>query len=492
MLFGAIGFYGFYILLRKGFGSSAEASLLGGILFLFNGFFAHRLIVGHLTFHSFMLFPLLLYFLISKKGFIQNAVFSSILLTYMFYSGAFHIILPILLSVFICVILYDIHSGSGFHYGSFIGKLSIVLIISMLASFAYLHAAGSFLSNFPRDFYALPGVQDPLRLIQITITALFLYAPDDAANIFTTHKQWPLGKHEFEFGVGILPLVLILSGIILQWREIRKIPAIKIAILLFLLSIPLLMNLYTPLWNSLLKSLPIVKSSSTNIRWLCAYIPVSILLACLLFDKIKWIHKLKWQTTLVCSLFIIVYNIFKDRGYYHEQTYNPKLAMYAHNYLKEGRLDPEIKFVCEQVQIDNGNKVTGNDLFITRASQIRPYEPMFGYYLEKFPAGELSMEPATQLKPTGNYNMKNPAAYVFPSENNCKPGDHFRAGQEKELKNFRKYQPFDFKTPFMQKAANVISLLTISFLLLFIIIKAMTYSIGLLKKSYLITKTLSE
>jgi hypothetical protein len=68
ILFGIIGFYGFYIFLRRVFHVSPITSMLGGALFLFNGFFVSRMIIGHLTFHSYMLIPLFLYAMLNNTG----------------------------------------------------------------------------------------------------------------------------------------------------------------------------------------------------------------------------------------------------------------------------------------------------------------------------------------------------------------------------------------------------------------------------------------
>ena len=59
----AVGFWGTYLLLRRVFALRMPASVLGAVIVLFNGFYSHRFIVGHLAFHSFMLAPLIAYLL---------------------------------------------------------------------------------------------------------------------------------------------------------------------------------------------------------------------------------------------------------------------------------------------------------------------------------------------------------------------------------------------------------------------------------------------
>jgi hypothetical protein len=66
-----------------------------------------------------------------------------------------------------------------------------------------------------------------------------------------------------------------------------------------------LLNYYTPQWNTLLKHLPILKSSSLLIRWVSLYIPVVILLAAVWFDRT--VSPPPYQPTMVLlSLAVVV------------------------------------------------------------------------------------------------------------------------------------------------------------------------------------------
>jgi len=66
MGFAVIGYAGMYLLLRGPFEIDRIGALLGATIMLFNGFFAYRMIIGHVAFHSFMLTPLLAYCLLSS------------------------------------------------------------------------------------------------------------------------------------------------------------------------------------------------------------------------------------------------------------------------------------------------------------------------------------------------------------------------------------------------------------------------------------------
>jgi hypothetical protein len=97
-----------------------------------------------------------------------------------------------------------------------------------------------------------------------------------------------------------------------------------------------------------------------------------------------------------------------------------------------------------------------NDTFIAGVSQVFCYNPIFGYRLEKFSADGLLPGDVLQSR-DGFLNLKNPACYVFPRENGCRPGDRFRADQLEQARKFVAYRPFEFAMPRRQHLANAVS-----------------------------------
>ena len=60
----------------------------------------------------------------------------------------------------------------------------------------------------------------------------------------------------------------------------------------------------------------------------------------------------------------------------------------------------------------------------------------------------------------GKLNLKNPACYVFPAANACKPGDQFDAADTERAGAFVDYRPFAFNKPLYATLADWLSLLT--------------------------------
>ena len=105
------GGFGMYALLRRGFLVSVSSALLGGSIFLLNGFYTARMIVGHAPFHGVMLLPVIgltMFAPRSRPGapeLVVRCVLTGLLLAYLFYSGGINIILPMVLALAILALM---------------------------------------------------------------------------------------------------------------------------------------------------------------------------------------------------------------------------------------------------------------------------------------------------------------------------------------------------------------------------------------------------
>jgi hypothetical protein len=495
LLFGGIGFYGCFLILKRIFLTSSMTAILGATLFLFNGFYTYRMIIGHLTFHAYMLFPLFIYTALQqpknldKIGIMKLAAdigIGSIIIGYMIYSGAYHIIPPLLLTVIICSVIYKLMNNT-FQYFYFIIKLLLIFIFGFGLAADKLNASIHFLDLFPSDLYPLPGIPDFVDLLKLLLLSLLGIPDVEFANKITVNKIFYLEQHEYEFGIGIVPFIIILLGFV---NFIYKIITDKylnhislkrwiIGILLFLfLLIPLLLNYFTPWWNAFIKTLPFIKNTSTNIRWFSVYIPVFIFLTCIVLEKVSYLHRYKFPIALTGILLVLLTNFISDKTFYQNQTYSPKIILLAYDKLIAGTLKPEITSIATKAIVNNDFILEGNDLLVLGASQLNPYEPIFGYRLENFPRQSLTLGSVMQENEGGVLNMKNPSCYVFPEENHCLPGGHFTIYQKEIAEKFRNYLAFTFYTPYSQEVANFITLLTACSFCIYLMLYAFTHPHG--------------
>lgn len=476
LLFASLGFWGFYLLLRASFGLSRQAAALGGALFMFNGFFIHRMIIGHFTFHGVMLIPWIAYFLLrpDRKCVITtliNGAIAGCMIGYGIYSGMVHLLLPCALAVIgiACVQVLVRGNSSGFLPRA----MSAVLVAGGLSA-SKLTAALLFLHNFPRNDYSLPGITGILDVLYLLFNELFFSPADiaDQAMPLLGGAQWFLERHEWEYGVTWVPLLFILVGTLVTLNQIKtnhlRQDSTKwawLVLLGFILALPLVLNIYTAGWNAFLKQVPLIKSSSNLLRWFVAYIPLIILLTSVLLDKISPLNSYKSGMLIAALVALISINAAKDRNYYHNQGYWPGAIVHAWETAHASKEQVHI----QNISAANYRKMNCNDEIAFGKSQLACYNPMFGYQHERFPLKTLHS--GLVMEETNGYlNIKNPACYTYPEQNECVPGDHFTVNQKDVAQTFVSYKPFPFNFARSQKLANWITLTTLVLLTVLIAI----------------------
>lgn len=467
LLFASLGFWGFYLLLRSCFDASRQAALFGGALFMFNGFFIHRAMIGHLTFHSVMLIPWIAWLLLrlTEKNRVLAMLFNGAaagsLLAYGVYSGIGQQVLPCALAV---LGIACIHGLIGRKSPGFAHRSLIAALVAIGLSAAKLVALLSFLHNFPRNDYFLPGATGTLDAMHLLFSALF-FAPTDIAEharSLITNTQWTLERHEWEYGVTVIPLLAMLAGIAALLNHVRNTrPQLNLArwawllLLGFVLVLPLALNIYTSDWNAFLKQVPVIKSSSNLMRWFLVYIPLVILSSALFLDRISPLPSRRNGILLAALAALIWINAVKDRTFYHDQHYRAVTIVNAWQAANIGAAQTRIDYIGANIDANNRVQITGNrnDLIAVGASQFACYNPIFGYRLEHFPIKGLHPGPVL-AEMDGLLNIKNPACYLYPEQNNCVPGDHFKASQRDAAQAFASYKPYPFSFSSVQKIAN--------------------------------------
>jgi hypothetical protein len=359
----------------------------------------------------------------------------------------------------------------------------VAVIIAVSLSAAKLVASFSFLQNFPRSDYYLPGINGVWNAIALLFSTLFLSPTNiaDQAQPLFANLQWLLERHEWEYGVTIVPLVIIAMSIVIKLgkRHITlpspsKASFLWSALLGGILVVPIALNIYTPDWNDFLKHVPVIKSSSTLIRWFLIYIPIVILLSALAFDKISLLSSRRNGILIVALAVLIMDNAVKDRNFYHSQSYSPSTITNAWKDVHDETTSPSIKYIGAYLDDYNmiQTPINRNDMIAFGGSQISCYNPIFGYDLEHFPRKDLHVGPVLE-ESNGLLNIKNPACYTYSEKNSCSPGDHFSVTQLDAAKAFTNYKPYPFIFSAKQKVANWLTLFTLSFvILLFCIVLA--------------------
>jgi hypothetical protein len=493
--FGAIGFAGTYALARRTLHASAFASLFGAVAFALNGFFLSRMLIGHLGFHSCMLLPALAHFVLrplpsgpsatSERSWsiARDAVLIGAGFAYVFQSGNFYGVLPALIAIGGLAAIVSLRGGD--LRGS-MTRLALGGALALCLSAAKLAAGLAFVGSFPRNEYPLPGANNLGSGALIAVRALFFEPPVELAHDAIVHFRWRLARHELEYGVTWVPLVMLCawSTVALARRIARGRSRLEevdrgtmaletagerrstnvrrnlaFAVLVAALLLPIALNTYEEHWTDLLERVPILGSSSTLVRCFLAYLPIVAAAAALAIDG-ALPRRARAPIAILATLVLAATQVLRDWSYYANQPYDPRPVERAY-----AAIDARVPPVAEiRVALDANGKpsfaLDRNDALCTGGSQMLPYEPIFGYRLESFPFGSLHPGP-TSDEQDGRLNVKNPALFLFPNQNGGAPGDAFRADQRNDAEALLSYRPFPFEKPLRQHAAEALNVIAL-------------------------------
>ena len=488
-VFSGLGFLGFYLLLRRAFSVSQAASLLGAALFLFNGFYVHRMIIGHFGLHAFMLLPFVMLALLGPlppegktrlRRLLSDSLAAGLLIACMVQSGLGPHLIPVLLTILLVALIKGLLQGGERDFWlrwTGAGVAGVLLCLSKLTAATYL------LGSFHRSTYKLPGATDFVSSTWLMLKSLFISPALDGDRMgMITNAQWALARHEWEYSITVVPVLIILYSLgrasrdgrlkrpdlTRNWRKWLQLGAIAV-----LLALPIAVNTYSPGWNALLKQLPLIKSASSLFRWFTVYIPFVIIAAVIVLEKAVVSTRQRGWVVGISLAAVVGANITMERDYYLTQDYNPEEIVASYHRVKDGHWVPGIHL------IGTGTNQAGrvrtqlerNHLLTQGTSQIFCYEAMFGYHLEDLPLKSLHPGPV-MAEAAGVLNIKNPACYVWPEANSCLPGDHFTLEQRNEAEAFAGYGPYSFQVPPAQKAANWVNALALIAALAYYILRA--------------------
>lgn len=470
--FGLLGALGMHGLLRRVFLTSSPAALVGAVLFLLNGFYTTRMIIGHVTFHGVMLLPLIAWLVFvrpvvspsplrRRAGTVTRALGAGLLLAYLFYSGGTNTILPMMLALLVMALLVA-HRGL-WHRGILPVATVAVLMCGAMCAYKLLPAL-AYAGNVVRPI--------SLRMTGNLVTlvgamGISLFAPQALA--WLPADKLVLDRVEFEYGVGLVPLIALGAALWTGWRRgdlgalIANRRWVLGAAMALLLLIPVLVN-----WDALglrwlVLHLPIVKMMSVMLRFWFVYVPLLCVLTALLLDYLVENPARRCWWGSAALLLTIGQSTSTDMTYYADQAYDPAPMLTAHAEIASGRPVPPVVRIADpwmkdgKVRSDDAGR---NAAFAAGTSDYPCYEPMFGYRLEVFRKSRLSDGPVLEAD-RGLLNLKNPSCYVFPRENGCRPGDEFTVAQRDEAEAFSHYRAFAYRWPASEYFAAALSALAL-------------------------------
>jgi len=479
--FAALGASGFFLLMRARFGTSDAAAASAAVLFLFSGFFAARMIAGHLTFHPFNLTPWIAWAVLAsgdgvgapRQRRLWPAISVGVAFAYMFHAGMVHVIAPVLLAVAAIVAVHG--QMYGHRRGPWI-VLGAGILISLALSAQRLVASTAFIEQFPRSEYPLPGFRNPLQALYIAFLSVFWRPPAHALGLLT-NVQWSLDLHEWAYGIGPGALVVLIAGIWAAATRRKSEGASRIGVarprwvwlaLGVVLLLPVILNWYYAPWTAFLKTLPVFRSSSTLLRWFALYTALATFFTALALDRITLRRGGRRAIAAGIIVSTIVWNLWSDFSSPPGFSYDAAPMQRAWRAARSAAEVPAVTHIA--VMLDANGKPTAplerSDTISAGYSQLLCYQPMFGYRLEHMPVGALRPGPALAELEGGILNVKNPACYTYPASNHCRSGDHFSVQQRAAAERFLRYEPYPFGMPTLQKIANDVTLAALALIAL--------------------------
>ncbi len=487
------GYLGTFLLIKKGFKFNNYVSLLCAGLFLFNGFFVYRAIAGHVAYLSYVFIPLYCYFLIISYEKKTNHIYlalSALLFANFFHSGSGPIILIIFTSILFVILLYS-HFTNDF---KIFLKLFQSSIIGMLISSSKISASLFFLSNFPRQYPATEF--DSLVAFIKTFFLSFFITPNQNYFNESLTSMFPFGLHEMEYSVSIVPIILIFfiskKFFTLNFYNIRF-----ILILFIIIFIPIFLNINFFNQFQIISKIPILNSTWVQFRWMAVYILPIIIISGLIIQNLNIELKKKKYLVLILVSLLLVQNLIKDNGWHlNDQKYSIQNAINFSEKLKQGIsqeiIGPAVILDKSGTPKKSDNK---NDMFFFSYSPLMCNQAIFGYGLENLKKKKITFNSKKILQDNsamyfsnkldekdGNFMFFNPSCFLFPEENNCKPGDTFTILDKEKLIKFSSYEKFEFKQNKFQIITNYVSIFSFIICLLYLIYHFFIFIYNIRKK----------
>ena len=223
-----IGFYGFYHFLRGRMGLQREASVLGAVFLIANGFYLEHMIVGHVGFQMFPLIAVLLSVLTStRRSVAAGASVVALVLAVMVYQAGIYLIILLALSLGLTLPVVVLLDARLIRLPRVAAIATLGGMLALLIASPKISAVLAFMQHFPReveDVYdasllqAVAGLGAQLVGAMVIAPAVMLAGreAEDVAAGFTwvTGVGEQIGMWEIDTGLSPILLACLVAGAI--------------------------------------------------------------------------------------------------------------------------------------------------------------------------------------------------------------------------------------------------------------------------------------
>jgi hypothetical protein len=485
VMFASLGASGCFVLLRRNFGATRPAATFGAILFLLNGFMFYRMVIGHITYHAFGVAPLLACVVASTqtvawtsaghslRRLLVPITLGGLLVGYITYGGALNFQIPIVLTVASVLLLLQIERGvRAAPWLVLAGSCLWGVAVSAMKLLPAVVLAG----QFPRTYLPYYLFRDPLQLAAAMFVGLF--APGALPDGLELTRGVGLGRHEFEFGLSVVPAALIfllfLRGRLpVQWLKRRMLWLVLGAVLLT----PVALSIGPHSWGALLLHVPVLNSNTTFVRWWAIYLMPLVIVATRCIDTLADTRSRRIALLGCCAALAIGQEALHNPTYYTApgpmNAYDPKPVTNAYQQLQAGRQLPPIDWIGWNTGSarERPSGFRANDAVLDGVSALPCYEPLFGYEHEHFPPIGLVSGPIAPAPPEQRLNLVDPSNY-FHRPIRPAPDWRFETSRLTEARMFASYRPYEWPEPWWHTAATRLTVATLLLSLVILLFQA--------------------
>lgn len=471
ILFIVVGGIAAYIFLRRVLKLNWSASILGAVFFSANGFVMERLAVGHLGYQAFPLLSVFLLLLLDPAlPVIISGLFFSLLVALLIQQAGYFLIVVFGLSLLMVFPLLYIFRPAAVSWKRIASILLLGGGVALVLSLSKLSAVVAFSRFFPRqvaDHYPISLPEGLLGIVMQLLGTMNLtplikliggHAPDLQVYMIAVSGAYQYGYWEFDMSMSPVVFGIIIAGLYqfirkpgerAKWFTItRKWLAWILLVVFTWLTIEF--TLAKGLVYPLLQKLPLLSSLHVNVRFAAAFILPLAIFAAVIYDKwsSQWSERKAWLfflavdvlTLLPLSIYLLIKTDLQGR------LYDVTQSQQVYSLIRSG--DP-----MTITGIVSG--VDNTDALLLHESNLEPYEPIFGYYLENFHP-EIHTGSIWEVN-DGYYNMTNPSGFVFPEINGSRAFERIPVSEKAELLAFASHKQPDWKIPLYQRVLDWVS-----------------------------------
>ena len=478
VIFIAVGFFSSYYLFQRVFNLNRKTSLLGAIFFSANGFMMVRMGIGHLGYFFFPVLPVLLIALLDDSiPILIASLLIACVLALAIHGAGYAVLVMFFMSVILILPLTYLYNSKIIRWPRLIVSVILGGLAGLLMSASKLSAIFSFMRFFPRlisDIVPSNPLQGLFSVIiqllgtmsLLPLTLIAGKSPLILQNIVTNIGGLSIDGYSYgywEFDMSLSPIIFCILTIALtkaihsprKYLGRLRIDYKWLALIALIFSITLCLELILAqgfLFEAA-RHLPMFGSLHVNQRFTAALIFPICLIATLCINKLLpqlstkkgvWVLiALNLMTILPLGTYLLFIPDPIDR------SYDITLSRSVFSEIRAGNI---LEVTDVGLSIDNTQAVA------THTSNLRLYDPIFGYFLENF---HPEVKPGSVWDVSGGYyNFTDPTGYVFPEVNGSRPFARIPTTEKDQLDAFVKRRIPDWNIPISQQILDWVSLIS--------------------------------